>query len=673
MRLLNTRTGEIREFYSEDAPKKYAVLSHRWGHPRQEVSYQEWEHRSSRIEVRSRQGFQKIEKCCKLVNSEQEGEKDENSKVEWVWIDTCCIDKNSSQELSEAINSMFRWYEESSVCYVHLDDYAKDTLDLHALRECKWFLRGWTLQELIAPRDVKIYNKDWSYLGAKSDTEMCKAISEITSIDESILLHKVSHGSASIAKRMSWASKRVTTRTEDTAYCLLGLFDINLPLLYGEGPKAFKRLQEEIMKTYPEDHSLYAWGIPVEKFSNHIENIQDEFDKFLPATSEPLYGLLAESPKDFEFSGNFAPIHFAEAFYVAVDRAHKKADPPLVLGSQVRIELPFSKSISFHYSLGEPPVSQLRWGISGMLLCNDDRDKSAGISLPLLLWGSGQYSRYKELQILPRYWVGKDSHNIKSNTSTITVAKERKPELASGDIIIRRMHDCRTSIANKNKETIFIITNSSLPVQRDRAEIIYVEPSLTGNFSGMIFSANSKELAFVIGRIQEKTDDHPQLQVGLIPKANPGTSCFEGRYIWNRVLRNRTDHVSVDIDLFSVLKIDSERHELPGEDGGFINTLDITIRDSLSAVEQWHLGQNSSGSSYSSSDGGTGVISEDSSGEDEHSDGRTQLEMMAGGQNTLVIREVKTRTDPAEVFNDGTTEEEVADKAATGGGSDVAE
>ena len=143
------------------------------------------------------------------------------------------------------------------------------------------------MQELIAPLNVYFYSKDWTYLGSKG--ELSATITYITGIDESSL----SGGSlseASVAKRMSWASKRVTTRKEDLAYCLLGIFGVNMPMLYGEGDKAFTRLQEEIIKE-SDDQSLFAWGL--------------DQDSTPPIYSSP--GILARSPADFALSGNIRP------------------------------------------------------------------------------------------------------------------------------------------------------------------------------------------------------------------------------------------------------------------------------------------------------------------------------------------------------------------------------
>lgn len=176
------------------------------------------------------------------------------------WMDTCCIDKSSSAELSEAINSMFAWYQQADVCLVYLHD-VDSSLDpstpgsvRNSLRSSDWFNRGWTLQELVAPSVVYFHGSDWRSIGSR--TSLKAVLSEITSIDVDLF----SHGRLSrysIAQKMSWAAKRETTRVEDEAYCLMGLFDINMPLLYGEGRKAFRRLQEEIIRR-SDDQSIFV-------------------------------------------------------------------------------------------------------------------------------------------------------------------------------------------------------------------------------------------------------------------------------------------------------------------------------------------------------------------------------------------------------------------------------
>ncbi|KAG8530652.1 uncharacterized protein KY384_004007 [Bacidia gigantensis] len=221
-------------------------------------------------------GFRKLRGACDLASSQA---------LEYIWIDTCCIDKSSSAELSEAINSMFSWYANAKTCYAFLADVDHDRsrkgqVGLDEFGSARWFQRGWTLQELIAPQDISFYDRNWQEIGDK--TSLRGRISRITGIDESVLKKDVSHQIISVAKRMSWASRRVTTRPEDIAYCLMGLFNVNMPLIYGEGSKAFTRLQEEIIK-YSTDQSLFAWT-----------HQQDD--------SKRQCGLLAPSPSEFVHS-----------------------------------------------------------------------------------------------------------------------------------------------------------------------------------------------------------------------------------------------------------------------------------------------------------------------------------------------------------------------------------
>ncbi|KAJ4113691.1 hypothetical protein NW765_011298 [Fusarium oxysporum] len=250
MRLINTTTLEVEEFFDVSIPE-YAILSHTWGDG--EVSLQDWADRKNR---RFKPGFQKIVWACAQAAKDQLGH---------VWVDTNCIDKSSSAELSEAINSMFRWYRRSAVCYVYLEDVPAMTLDKctkadSAFRNARWFTRGWTLQELIAPPNVSFFSSNWTLIATKSELAPC--ITEITGIPWSCLLKgRLSKAHPlrrySVAQRMAWASSRSTTRIEDQAYSLLGLFDISMPLVYGEGFEAFTRLLGEIIHKYA-DHSFFA-------------------------------------------------------------------------------------------------------------------------------------------------------------------------------------------------------------------------------------------------------------------------------------------------------------------------------------------------------------------------------------------------------------------------------
>ncbi|KAI5920918.1 heterokaryon incompatibility protein-domain-containing protein [Camillea tinctor] len=238
MHSINTRTLALEEVNSE-AGIKYAILSHRWEDG--EVSHQEMLSRAGR----SKQGFNKIRRWCSQARRDGLG---------YAWVDTCCIDKKSSAELSEAINSMYRWYKNSNVCYVFLSDVRANKPE--SFSTSQWFTRGWTLQELLVPENVFFYDQKWEYIGSKHSLR--GDISYITNIDRNVLSYRNTIHECSIAQRMSWASQRRTTRTEDRAYSLMGIFDAHMPLLYGEGDKAFMRLQEEIIRR-SDDHSIFAW------------------------------------------------------------------------------------------------------------------------------------------------------------------------------------------------------------------------------------------------------------------------------------------------------------------------------------------------------------------------------------------------------------------------------
>jgi hypothetical protein len=318
MRLINVNSLKLEEFIGNAIPQ-YAILSHTWG--KDEVTFEDW--KNIRLACR-KSGFRKIKGACQRAKVDGIG---------WLWVDTNCIDKSSSAELSEAINSMFAWYRDAAVCYVYLEDVGSplETQDhkarwttgrlIELMGKSRWFTRGWTLQELLAPEECVFFNNDWSIISRKTLRRCRAALHSITGVEPQFLADKceeveadpdwrydsdksydqreasaVGDGhreqggggegdlcsveededftdydhqhvvrmkkhrihSAGIAKRMSWMGRRVTTRVEDIAYCMLGIFDINMPLLYGEGGKAFLRLQEEIIKV-SNDHTIFFW------------------------------------------------------------------------------------------------------------------------------------------------------------------------------------------------------------------------------------------------------------------------------------------------------------------------------------------------------------------------------------------------------------------------------
>lgn len=339
MRLINATKLRMEEFIGDQIPP-YFILSHRWGEG--EITYKDF------IEGRRQAsaGHKKVISFCNFVlrhfgqsASHAAPGSDCQQQDLYVWIDTCCIDKSSSAELTEDINSMYNYYQRSIVCFVYLvgidlnkktkavASASADRAHAHAgspdskgvlwTTESKqpfrpeWFSRGWTLQELLAPDFVVFLDREWRVIGRKkSDTgprprkikhgaklfdyapNLNAEISKITGIPEQYLLDREEIRSATIAEKMSWAANRKTTRREDRAYSLLGLFDVNMPLLYGEGPRAFVRLQKELIATRT-DQSIFAWWLPKQNLEKNI----------WPGGAYCTTAILAPDPACFQYSG----------------------------------------------------------------------------------------------------------------------------------------------------------------------------------------------------------------------------------------------------------------------------------------------------------------------------------------------------------------------------------
>ncbi|KAH7324024.1 heterokaryon incompatibility protein-domain-containing protein [Rhexocercosporidium sp. MPI-PUGE-AT-0058] len=281
MRLLDTHTLELEDFSSK-VPPQYAILSHTW--EEEEVTFEE----IGTEEGKSKIGYRKIEDCCEQARDDG---------YDYVWIDTCCIDKKSSSELSEAINRMYSYYKDADICYAYLCDVPGV-----AFAKSRWFTRGWTLQELVAPQAVVFFDQEWMEIGTRAS--MKDELAQITTISKLVLEEPNAVFSASVAQRMSWASKRKTTREEDIAYSLLGIFNVHMPLLYGEGNKAFMRLQLELL-ALSNEQTIFAW----------TPDIGPSIDGELPtvptlvrtnSSGEPqnTLNLLASSPEPFANCGD---------------------------------------------------------------------------------------------------------------------------------------------------------------------------------------------------------------------------------------------------------------------------------------------------------------------------------------------------------------------------------
>lgn len=239
MRLLERTakgTYRLQDFRGKQVPA-YAILSHTWDQDdSQEIRLEDVEMRPNS----SKRGWDKLRFC--LNRAKHDG-------LQWVWIDTCCIDKRDAVELSTAINSMFRWYENAARCYVYLTNVSsanESDSDWHsAFRSSRWHSRGWTLQELIAPTDLDFYSRESQHLGSRKS--LVTMLVDITGVSAGALQGETL-ANFSVEEKEAWAITRTTTVEEDMVYSLLGIFDVTMPLIYGEGKeRARRRLRHELL------------------------------------------------------------------------------------------------------------------------------------------------------------------------------------------------------------------------------------------------------------------------------------------------------------------------------------------------------------------------------------------------------------------------------------------
>lgn len=414
MHLLNVDTLELETFHDVEAPI-YTILSHTWGE--EEVSYTDIQNpRSNR--TTSLTGFDKVRKTCDRARIDG---------YRYVWIDTCCIDKSSSAELSEAINSMYQWYREASICYVYLSDVVEAEFEAN-FPLSRWFKRGWTLQELLAPEDVVFYDRNWVSLGTKDDH--ADWISIITGIDSEALLPGGQHedfteatlGRFCIAKRMSWASNRETTRIEDMAYCLLGIFKINMPLLYGERERAFIRLQEELIKNYDDD-SILAWDLDTTTWDT-LGLVPSEVEYSICATAN-LSSILAGSPRDFNRCHD---LEFATT---------SSTKPFMINNAGLQIELPLIPVYppEPYYNNQAPDEVQ---GWIGLLSC------STGVEfefLGIVLWPAGLPRDSPDEVIRVSY---RSSDQWQPQRHTVLVGARAAMQAQRRTVTVTQQSECRT-------------------------------------------------------------------------------------------------------------------------------------------------------------------------------------------------------------------------------------
>jgi hypothetical protein len=341
---------------------------------------------------------------------------------------------------------MFRWYRNAAVCYAHLSDVpsapwlSQEACD--GISKSRWFTRGWTLQELLAPEQLIFYSRDWQPLGAKAD--FADIISDITRIGRNFLDGESLEG-ASIAQKMSWAATRQTTRPEDQAYCLLGIFDINIPLLYGERFKAFQRLQETLLTTYPEDHSLFAWGHIVDSLPDIPLLVKFGIKRVPwnpPESDTRLFSILAGSPADFAKSHNIVSCRNAlQVFYHRY--SYNTPLPSLAGRGTVKLQLPWKRETDMIYYFTDPPIAQVREVFTLLILCQyDDPAKRNGRFLVRVTLGdTAKYSRIGSLAYLSET---KETYTEAfqrfqgDRYNETTLAPEPRFSFQPGDIVFRR-------------------------------------------------------------------------------------------------------------------------------------------------------------------------------------------------------------------------------------------
>lgn len=430
MRLLRTDCEDLKldTYNDERRLPKFAILSHVWLAAEEEITFQDI---GKDLDFAVREGWKKLDFARRQAH--QDG-------FSYVWIDTCCIDKSSSAELAEAINSMYRWYSLAAVCYVHLEDMPEPLPPRHPSKTqplmldqqetsgwnwkqfscCKWFTRGWTLQEMLAPTRVQFYSSSWTHIGDLP--ELAVIVAYITGVHIGALQRRWQIRTYSIAQRMSWAAKRQTTKIEDQAYSLLGLFELNLPIIYGEGHRAFVRLQEEILKVYS-DPTTFAWlSLRPECSNEDVQTFQDAKRKRLD--------LLAKSPREFELCGRVVPIDEAvvEPFYELTDKG-------------VRFKLPvLSRDI------------QNVQMVLGLRCCYDDDptqilvmavEKAQG-STDFYFATGGSICHVSEITSMPATWSRKSRSIVTEQLNVFRIAQQshnQPPRQSGKDVITCRLID----------------------------------------------------------------------------------------------------------------------------------------------------------------------------------------------------------------------------------------
>lgn len=475
---------------------------------------------------------------------------------------------------------MYDWYYRSDTCYVYLSDvapiasldaihFAIDPALPHAvseaeakLRHSRWFTRGWTLQELIAPQNMVFFAQNWSLIGKK--WQLILALSAITKIDEYVL-RTGELSEASVARKMSWAADRKTSRGEDKAYCLLGLFNVNLPLLYGEGPiKAFRRLQEAIMKS-THDQSLFAWGHFVDNFAIHPpETLSSSFTPW--EASEPQYGLFASSPSDFRESGDIVPVDHGYAHIIDRER------PPTVLHGGALVNLVVYKTRPCVRFWDNPRFAWRDEVEIIVLMVHPNADSEIHlIAIALYRWGDGYCARTRELCSIKLFV---SQYRFTAWTQQRHVLPPAPFELLHGDIFFRNwdvdiesagferpMLPSGPAWRLKWRDFVLRLSHHALGSEEARYRFKIDE----GWFISVAFRRTSEQWGkTALGSLQVEALMH-------VPGLGPGsTRCFR------HTLEQPQDAWTVVPEGGLQLEVSAKREKL--EDGGLIDVVDMSLK-----------------------------------------------------------------------------------------------
>ena len=511
---------------------------------------------------------------------------------------SCCIDKTSSAELTEAINSMFRWYKSSEVCYVYLSDVSSCDYILEQFKKARWFQRGWTLQELIAPDNVIFHSKEWHQFGTKAG--LSAFISDITNIDP-LFLDSENLASASIAQKMSWASKRETSRPEDIAYCLLGIFDVNMPLIYGEGSKAFLRLQEEIITTYPYDFTIFAWGELASECAREIKDIETRIgDKPLKLESfdpkdDHIFGLLAESPRDYTSSGLITlPPDSKQFFRHEAPIQHRNKN---VISLRLATE-PYTRVIaSRHPQLGSLRMIYMQYAI---LPCGCGTDSFKFVLIPLVIpnFGISITGRIRQMIIAVPFTSDRYSClGLRFLKKMHTVAPlTRYRSLEAGDIIFRRRSQETSCRSGFNYSTSYMLREDI--IARGNAvdtnlfnHLVFGDQNMT---FCIVLRVNSSPdtpygvLYFRFYRVPLPYDEAIKLQLAWY--SNKDFLCQQGAVPFS------SQTPTIDMGPDDKARVGSERIYIDDDPASPVDLVDIVVVDKNAAPHWWPQSPESHGS-----------------------------------------------------------------------------